>query len=124
MPCESPRFYLFLRRILNHRLPVRRRLMECPELPWPLEHPPALTLQHVRADRSSLLKRRKTRTPDTIGTKLARRSDLALRKPSPTRHLRNRTPILLHVQRADTDRGKGPILRRHFQPCGDFGVRT
>lgn len=98
--------------------------MECPELPWPLEHSPTLALQYVRADRGSLLKCRKTRTPDTIGTKLTRRSDLALRKPSPTRHPTDRTPILLHVQRADTDPGKGPILRRDFQPRGDFGVRA
>ena len=109
--------------MLNRRLPVRRCLVECPELPWPLEHSPALTLQHVRADWSSLLKRRKTRAPDTIGTKLGRRPDFTLRRPSPTGNPTYRTPILLHVQRSDTGRSKGQILR-DFQPRGDFAVRA
>ena len=40
-------------------LPVRRRFVGCPELLWSLEHSPPLTLQHIRANRSRLLKRRK-----------------------------------------------------------------
>ena len=109
---------------LSRCLQVRRRFMGRPKLPWPPEHSPTLTLQHVRANRSRFLKHRKTRTSDTIGTKLARRSDFTLRKPSSTGCPENRTPIVLRVQRSDTDRRKGPILRREFRPCNEFGIRA
>ena len=86
--------------------------MGCPELPWPLEHSPDFALQHVRINRSRLLKRRETRTSDTIRAKLSRKSNFALQGPSTTGRPTCRTPILLRVQRSDTDYGNGPILRR------------
>ena len=84
MPCGSIRFSLPFDKLLNWLLPVRCSLMRCPELPWPLEHSPDFTLQHVRINRSRLLKHWETRTSDTTRTKLSRKSNFALQGPSTT----------------------------------------
>lgn len=74
-----------------------------PKLPWSLEHSPTLTLQHVRTNRGRLFKRRKARATDPIRTKLARRSNSSLQRPGPNRGPEPRTPILLSVQRTNTN---------------------
>jgi hypothetical protein len=106
IPKPSYEFLIYL------PISVRRRVMGRPKLPRTLEHSPPPTLQHVRANRSRLLKRRKARTTDPVRTKLARGPNPTLRRPDPKSSPDDRTPILLSVPRTDTSGGEGSALPR------------